>query len=170
MQQKTPLRRWQKGEILLSNASAEEVGTSDFSVGAAPLGLWLSSRFWERLKHLACARCIFFIHEQLIVGAVIPDCCENVCGQKRALQNFHLDLRCSLKHHEFIVLGQGKKISCRGCIFFAHKHPMSQAAPCQMLSHATSSIRLNHRIDAGRLKDAPRNLGLAFSGVRLNNN
>ena len=56
--------------------------------------------------------------------------------------------RCMLKQNEFIVLGQGKKASRRGCILFAHKHPMSQAAPSQMLSHATSSIRLNHPIDA----------------------
>jgi hypothetical protein len=127
-------------------------------------------RFWERLKHLARGRCIFFTYEQLIVNAVISDCCENVCGQKRTLQNFHLDLRCTHKQYEFIVLRQGKKTSRRGCIFFAHKHPMSQAAPCQMFSHTTSSIRLNHRINAGRLKDAFRNLGLAFSSVRLNNN
>ena len=42
-------------------------------------------RFWERLKHLVCGYCIFFFHEQLIINAVIPDCCENVCGQKRTL-------------------------------------------------------------------------------------
>ncbi|HWY05358.1 MAG TPA: hypothetical protein VNY24_00765 [Candidatus Acidoferrales bacterium] len=59
-----------------------------------------------------------------------------------------MDLRCILEEHEFIVLGQGKKASRRSFILFAHKHPMSQAAPGQMLSHATSGIRLNHRIDA----------------------
>jgi hypothetical protein len=61
-----------------------------------PPGLSLWSRIWERLKYLACGRCIFFIHEQVIISAVIPDCCENACGQKRTLQNFHLDLRCIL--------------------------------------------------------------------------
>jgi len=99
-------------------------------------------------KHLACARCIFIIHEQLIIRAVIPDRCENACGQQRTLQNFHLDLRCILKEHEFIVLWQGKKAARRGCILFAHEHPMSQAAPGQMVSHAASGIRLNHCIDA----------------------
>jgi len=104
------------------------------------------------------------------MSAVIPNCRENVRGQKRTLQDFDLDLCCVLKEHESIVLGQGKKGLRRGRIFFAYKHTMSQAAPRQMLSHATSGIRLNHRIDARRLKDALRNLGLAFSGIRLDNN
>ena len=69
-------------------------------------------------------RCIFFIHKQLTIRAVIADRCENACGQKRTLQNFHLDLRCILKQHEFIVLEQGKMASRRGCILFAHKRPM----------------------------------------------
>jgi hypothetical protein len=111
------------------------------------VGLWLWSCFGERRKHLACGRYIFFVHEEVIISAVIPDCCENTCGEKRTLQNFHFDLGCTLKQHEFIVLGQGQKASRSGSIFFAHKQPVSQAAPCQMIPHATSSIRLNHHID-----------------------
>src|SRR4029077_12265745 len=85
---------------LLTNAATGKVGTRYYSSVPFPaLSLW--SRFWERLNHLACCRCIFFIHEQLIIRAVIPDRCENARGQKRTLQNFHLDLRCILKQHEF---------------------------------------------------------------------
>ena len=65
--------------------------------------------------------------------AVMPDRCENACGQKRALQNLHLYLSCILKDHKFIVLGQGKKTSRLGCVVFAHKQAMAQAAPCHLL-------------------------------------
>ena len=45
-----------EGRDTLTNAPTQEVGTSDFSVVSTPLGLSLWSRFWERLKHLACGR------------------------------------------------------------------------------------------------------------------
>src|SRR6476646_9816081 len=39
-----------------------------------------------------------------------------------------------------------------------------------MLAHAASGIRLNHRSDARRLKDAFRNIGLSLIAIRPDNN
>jgi hypothetical protein len=47
----------------------------------------------------------------LIIRAVIPDRCENACGQKRALLNVYLVFPCRLvEQYEFIVLGNGMSI------------------------------------------------------------
>ena len=98
-----------------------EAGTSDYS-SFPPPGIAMVALLGA--SQAPCVRSLHLLHSRAADNG--SHRCENACGQKRTLQNFHLDLRCILKQHEFIVLGKDKKASRRGCILFAHKHPMSQ--------------------------------------------
>jgi hypothetical protein len=134
------------------------------------------------VKHFAGRGGVFFTNQQSEPGAaprdvrapagrtVILDRCDNTRLEKGALRKIRLRWCSECLNQDKRTVGRVKYLASGSGVFIADQHLEPEAAPCQMIPHAASGVRLDHGIDAGGFEHALGKVRLSFRPESLNQN